>query len=75
MDPIELLGRAAFEAGKPRIPALDPLVRQEIEGMPVGTGAVDIFERWIEGWDAAHRRYATVMENLRYESYTEGGQP
>lgn len=75
MEKFHELGRAAHDAGKMRSPALDALVMQELEGMPVGTGAVEILTAWTEGWDAAYKAYTERMAELRYEPYTEGGQP
>lgn len=47
-------GKQAFEAGKPRVPALDVTVREGINGMPVGTGAADMMMAWTQGWDVAN---------------------
>lgn len=74
MDMFEL-GRAAHDAGKHRAPALDVLVQQEIAGMEVGTGAAEKMQRWLDGWDAAHRAYMERMAAMRYEPYTEGYRP
>jgi hypothetical protein len=70
-----MLGRAAHDAGKKRIPALDGLVQQEIAGMPVGTGAAEMMKRWLDGWDAANKEYNERMAELRYQPYSEGTQP
>lgn len=74
MDMFEL-GRAAHDAGKKRIPALDSLVKQEIAGMAVGTGAAGMMEQWLAGWDTAHKEYTERMEAMRYQPYTEGYRP
>lgn len=77
MDKMEMLGRAAHDAGKMRSPSLDPLVMQELDGMPVGTGAVEILTAWTDGWDAAQRDRDERAEELRWESAgtLPGGQP
>lgn len=51
------LGFAAHDAGKLRAPALDSRVMAELTGMPVGTGAVEIMQSWLDGWDYAHTQY------------------
>ena len=56
-----LAGSVAFNEGQGRIPALNATVQMLIEWMAVGTGATEVFEAFIAGWDAEHRlsRYAT----------------
>lgn len=75
MDKFHELGHAAHDAGKMRSPALDTLVMQELEGMPVGTGAVEILTAWTEGWDAAHKEYTDRMAELRYEPHSDRPLP
>ena len=74
MNPFEL-GRAAHEAGKSRIPALDALMMQELVGMPVGTGAAEMLTAWTDGWDTAHEAYTDRIEAMRYEPYTDSPRP
>lgn len=69
------LGRAAHDAGRLRSPAMDALMMQELEGMPVGTGAAEMIQEWTDGWDAAHKTYEERMAAMRYEPYTEGTRP
>ena len=75
MEKYFVLCRAAHDAGKMRSPALDSLIMQELEDMPVGTGAVEILTAWTDGWDAGRAAYMERMEAMRWEPYTEGGQP
>ena len=75
MDKYFELGQAAHDAGKFRSPALDNLMMQELEGMPVGTGAAGMLQRWTDGWDAAEDAYCARMEAMRWEPYTEGIRP
>ncbi|MFD6073917.1 hypothetical protein, partial [Amycolatopsis lurida] len=46
-------GRKAFLAGESRAPALNPVVREAIKDMEVGTGAAAIMLAFQEGWMAA----------------------
>lgn len=50
---VEDAGRQAYTAGRPAAPSADPLVRDLIKDMPVGGGAIEIFEAFTRGRDAA----------------------
>lgn len=56
-------GKDAFEAGKPRVPALDPAVREGLAGLRVGLGAADMMAAWTQGWDVANLSASIDLED------------
>lgn len=48
------LGQEAFARGALRVPAMDPAVAPALEDLPVGLGAADMLEGWLQGWDVAN---------------------
>lgn len=74
MEKFHELGRAAHEAGKVCDPRIDELLWQAVRDDPFAD-ASDAVQRWTVGWDTANRGYRDRMAELRYQPYTEGGQP
>lgn len=55
-EPVDVayaVGRAAYSEGRPRAAGADGIVRALIDGLPVGGGAVPVFEAFARGFDAA----------------------
>jgi|GEM_PF-2037466 len=47
------LGKQAFEAGRPRVPAHDERLMAVLDGKAVGEG-IDPLREWLAGWDTAN---------------------
>lgn len=47
-------GRLARTDGRMRVPSADQHVMVSLAGLPVGSGAADIFRAWLSGWDEAN---------------------
>jgi hypothetical protein len=47
------LGAIAFKEGKPRVPALDANLMQEIKGLQNGEG-LPLLNMWLQQWDLAN---------------------
>lgn len=46
------LGKCAYANGLDRVPGLDRVFLADIvSGLPVGSGVVDYFNAWLNGWD------------------------
>lgn len=57
------LGKAAFEAGKARVPAHDAAVLELLKGKPVGDkDTLPILKAWLRAWDKAN--LAAPVEGL-----------
>lgn len=50
---VAIIGALAFKNGKPRIPALDKNLRQELEGLKVGQ-SINLLKTWLQNWDMAN---------------------
>ena len=50
----ESYGIAAFEMGKPAVPALDENLMKMLEGLSVGQSAADLMKAWVSGWTQAN---------------------
>jgi len=63
----QAFGRRAYLKGTPRVPVMDPLLCELLEGVAVGNG-IPLSLAWLRGWDA---------ESLREEGPTTEccGQP
>lgn len=53
------VGRAAYHAGHPAIPAFDPKVMAAIGPLSIGGGAVPLMRTWLDGWLTAHLAEST----------------
>lgn len=54
-------GREAYAADRPRVPAADATVTALVDGMPVGSGASDVFASFLRGFDAAADEAAAAV--------------
>lgn len=50
----EKIGRAAFAAGKKRVPMHDADIMKHLKGLPIGGGSSAILGAWLKGWDKAN---------------------